>query len=40
MELVAILSTHNHWPLSEYMGMRVSGLYEWAGVFRDVLRRE
>lgn len=36
MRLIAVLSTHNHWPLAEYMGMRVSEIYEWANVYAEL----
>lgn len=39
MEVIALLSTHNHWPLSDYLNMRVSELYKWADVFTKLSKR-
>lgn len=34
MELIGILSTVCHWPLSDFYTMKVGELLEWEEVFR------
>ena len=40
MTLIAALSTHAHWPLSEYLAMPISELLEWERVYSQLLKEQ